>query len=119
MKDDILATRCDRALQKLAKWRTLLTGWQLGTRPKGDPEGDAVRDQRESLLLMRVEVNALAHLLLSKKVFTQQEFQQTLITECEAMQKMLEDRFPGVHAEDYGLLMDPEIVKTTMKGWKP
>ena len=38
------AKRTMRALNVLAKWRTLLAGWQLGTRPKGDPECDAVSD---------------------------------------------------------------------------
>jgi hypothetical protein len=33
-----------KALQKLAKWRLIFAGWQLGTRLKGDPECDAVRD---------------------------------------------------------------------------
>lgn len=34
-----------RALNRLAKWRQILTGW-LGTRFKGDPQGD-VRDHGE------------------------------------------------------------------------
>ena len=43
-----------RMFNRLCKWRTVLTGWQLGTRAKGDPEGDAVRDHREVTLLLRV-----------------------------------------------------------------
>lgn len=39
--------RTMNALNILTKWRVLFTGWQLGTRPKGDPEGDAVREHRE------------------------------------------------------------------------
>lgn len=35
------------ALNRVTKWRSIFTGWQLGTRAKGDPEGDAVRDHRE------------------------------------------------------------------------
>lgn len=34
-------------LNVVCKWRSLFAGWQLGTRPKGDPESDAVRDHRE------------------------------------------------------------------------
>jgi hypothetical protein len=40
------------ALERLAKWRTLFAGWQLGTRPKGEPESDAVRDHREATLML-------------------------------------------------------------------
>lgn len=50
-------------LNKLCKWRTILAGWQLGTRPKEDPEAQAVRDQRELLLLLRCEVTALIDIL--------------------------------------------------------
>jgi hypothetical protein len=42
MSDD-QARRTNAALNVLAKWRGLFAGWQLGTRPKGDPESDAVR----------------------------------------------------------------------------
>jgi len=45
--------RTDAALNVLAKWRAHFSGWQLGTRPKGDPEGDAVRDHREATILLR------------------------------------------------------------------
>mgnify|MGYP001587156880 CR=1 FL=1 len=46
--DDVM-----QKINRLTKWRTLFTGWQLGTRAKGDPEGDAVRDHREVTILLR------------------------------------------------------------------
>jgi hypothetical protein len=52
-----------QALNRVAKWRGLFAGWQLGTRPKGDPECDAVRDHREITILLRVEASALTRLL--------------------------------------------------------
>lgn len=66
--------RCRAALERLGKWRTLLTGWQLGTRPAGDPESDAVRDHREATLLLRAETNAIGGLLISKGLVTADEF---------------------------------------------
>ena len=42
-----LAQRCYEACNRLTKWRSVFAGWQLGTRAKGDPECDAVRDHRE------------------------------------------------------------------------
>lgn len=52
------------AMNKLAKWRSIFAGWQLGTRAKGDPESDAVRDHREATILLRAEVNALTACLI-------------------------------------------------------
>src|SRR5258707_8554059 len=46
------------ALNRLTKWRTHYAGWQLGTRAKGDPESDAVRDHRELTMLLRVDLTS-------------------------------------------------------------
>jgi hypothetical protein len=106
------------ALNRLCKFRTLLAGWQLGTRAKGDPEADAVRDHRELSLLLRAEVTALAGLLISKGVFTAEEFVQALGEEAELLTADLERRFPGVSARDDGLGLDP--AKTGwMRSWPP
>src|SRR5258707_10424244 len=59
------------ALNRLTKWRTHYAGWQLGTRAKGDPESDAVRDHRELTMLLRVELTALTGLLMRKGVIAQ------------------------------------------------
>lgn len=84
-----------QALNRLAKWRTVLAGWQLGTRAKGDPECDAVRDHREATLLLRVEVTALSQLLISKGVFTEQEWNEQIAAEAAYYSTALEKRFPG------------------------
>lgn len=106
------------ALNRLAKWRALFTSWQLGTRPAGDPECDAVRDHRELTILLRAEVSALTCLLRDKKVFTHEEFLSALGTEAELLQRDYEGRFPGVVANDYGLTFDKRVLPW-MKGWKP
>ena len=66
-----LAQACSRAMNRLAKWRSVFAGWQLGTRQIGDPESDAVRDHREVTLLLRAEQSALVLLLIEKGIFTE------------------------------------------------
>jgi hypothetical protein len=107
-----------RALNILTKWRVLFTGWQLGTRAKGDPECDAVSDHRELSILLRVEVTALTGLLLEKGVFTSEELDAALEREAVALNAGYEQRFPGVVASEDGLTMDTRVLPW-MKGWRP
>jgi len=88
--------RTMNALNVLAKWRTLFTGWQLGTRRKGDPEGDAVSDHREATILLRAEQSALVLLLVDKGVFTYEEWLAALEGEAKLLDAAFERRFPGV-----------------------
>lgn len=106
------------ALNRLAKWRTLFTGWQLGTRLKGDPEGDAVRDHREATILLRAEATALAGLLLRKGIIAEEEWLAALELEANELNAMYENRFPGVTAHQDGLTFDKRTLPW-MKGWKP
>lgn len=110
-----------RALNRLAKWRNVLAGWQLGTRPNGDPESDAVRDGREALLMLRAENNALLALLIAKGLFTLEEWNRAVELEAKHMNRMLEERFPGMRATDEGIAMElPEARETMRKmNWKP
>jgi hypothetical protein len=109
-----------QALNRVAKWRTLLTGWQLGTRPKGDPESGAVRDHREVTILLRVEGSALVNLLVAKGLITAQEWDVALTQEANLLSAAFERRFPGVTATDDGLVMNPRKIEAAgwMKGWK-
>lgn len=109
----------DTQRQRLAKWRTVFAGWQLGTRPKGDPESDAVRDHREVTMLMRSELNALVGLLIDRGVFSAEEFTSRLESEAEYLSKQYERKFPGFKATDDGLSMNPAIAADTMRGWRP
>jgi hypothetical protein len=103
-----------RALNRLAKWRAILTGWQLGTREKGDPTSDAVRDHREVTLLLRAEVSALVMLLIEKGVFTAEEIDQQLVIEAQHLERGLEKRFPGARASDDGMHLDTALVTPWM-----
>jgi hypothetical protein len=110
--------RAFAALNVLAKWRNLFAGWQLGTRPQGDPEGDAVRDHREVTILLRAESSALAGLLLAKGAFSEEEWAAALEQEAKQLCADYEKRFPGVHATETGLDLDKRVLPW-MKGWKP
>ncbi len=106
------------AVQRLAHWKTLLAGWQLGTRAVGDPECDAVRDHREATLMLRAEMTALTALLIDKGVFTADELAERLEAEAEYYSGKLAERFPGVEATDAGLELDLRAMET-MRGWRP
>ncbi len=82
-KQDNLAQRYYQALNRLTKWRTVLTGWQLGTRLKGDPESDTVRDHRDVTMCLQVENFALLQILLQKRLVSKEEYDQALLNEQE------------------------------------
>lgn len=107
-----------RALNIVTKWRVLLTGWQLGTRAKGDPEGDAVRDHREATILLRAEVSALVAVLVEQGVCTAQQWAEALEREAVQLNADFENRFPGVTASEQGLTLDGRAA-AWMTGWKP
>lgn len=110
------------ALNRVTKWRGLFAGWQLGTRPKGDPESDAVRDHRELSILLRVESSALVGLLLRKGLINASDWEKALEDEANQLSDDYARRFPGVTATDYGLVIDVKKVTAAdswMKNWKP
>jgi hypothetical protein len=108
----------NRALQKLAKWRGLFAGWQLGTRPDTDPECQAVRDHREMSLFTRVEINAMLDLLVKKGLVTDQEWIDALQAEVEQYDRDMERRFPGASTSDQGLVITKEAAPW-LSQWKP
>src|SRR6185312_5593866 len=114
-----LAQKCYAALNKITKWRSVFAGWQLGTRIKGDPECDAVRDHREVTILLRVEQSALLKLLTEKGVFTVEDWQQAIIDEAGVLDKDYEKRFPGIRSSDIGMDFDIGKARETMKHWRP
>jgi len=107
-----------QALNRLAKWRSIFAGWQLGTRMKGDAESDAVRDHRELTILLRAEVNAITSLLIRKGVFTAVEYDATLADEAEALDKSYSDKFPGITSSDHGMVITAKAAEY-MRSWRP
>lgn len=112
-------SRAMNALNKLAKWRTVFAGWQLGTRPKGDPECDAVRDHREVSIVLRCELSALVTLLIEKKVITEDEMAAAMEKEAALLDQDYEQKFPGFKATQDGIDIDVAKARETTKGWRP
>lgn len=107
----------NRALNKLAKWRTVFASWQLGTRSSTDAECKAVKDHREATIMLRAEANALARLLMNKRIITQKEFEDTLHNEVTQLDRAYEEKFPGFSTTDTGVDIDLVVASETMKGW--
>jgi len=108
-----------KAMNILAKWRSIFSGWQLGTRTSDDPECQAVRDHREVTMLLRAEVSGITKILLDKKVCTLEELQGVFTEEALALSKSYEDKFPGCSANEHGIAINPAIARETMKNWRP
>lgn len=108
----------DEALQRLCKWRSVLAGWQLGTRTSDDPECQAVRDLQEARLMLRVEVTALARVLVEKGITTPEDLQRLFAEEAEHLNLAMERKFPGFRATNIGMSIDPKAAAETMRGWK-
>jgi hypothetical protein len=115
MTDVPQASRTERALQRLTRWKTLLAGWQLGTRTLEDPVAAAVRDHREQTLLTKNTADALTQALIDKGVLTEDEFvaaqEKAANRQCEAYER----RFPGVSATETGLNIDVNRVHEWMR----
>lgn len=114
-----LDTVYSATLNRVAKWRNVFAGWQLGTRSDTDPEAKAVKDQREALILMRIEVTAMVALMIEKNVFTEQEFKASMIREADFLDKVFEKAFPGFSVADYGVKMTMPEAGETMRNWRP
>lgn len=117
--DDQVAEISFRITNRLAKWRSVFTGWQLGTRLKGDPESDSVRNHHERTILLRAEVNALTCCLIDAGVITSRSFTEQLILECEHLDEQYAKLFPGMTATDDGIAYQLPLAAETMKGWRP
>lgn len=119
--EERIALRLSGALNRLAKWRSVFAGWQLGTRLTTDPESQAVRDHREITILLRAEVSTLVGLLVEKGVFTAAEWSDKLADEAEQLSKDYSQRFRGMEATDEGIRYNFAEIQEheTMKHWLP
>lgn len=108
MNRPVTPAMLDMAMQKVCKWRMLLAGWQLGTRSKEDPESQAVRDQRELLILLRIEVNALTMLMVEHCKVSVDELRAAMLDEAVALDEAFEKKFPGATSGLDGMHIDIE-----------
>jgi hypothetical protein len=116
-----LERRLRAAQEKLGKWRGLYAGWWFGTKPIGDSQAKAARDNFDRTIMLRCEVNALTAILLDKGVCTTDEFVAHLLEEVEHMDRELERQWPGFYTDGASLHMKLPAAAETMraKGFPP
>jgi hypothetical protein len=101
------------ALNKLCKWRSVLTGWIMGTALKSEPGVQGIRDLMDARLIVRAEVSALLQLCMRKGLFTAQEWAEQLHDEAVALDQMYEKKFAGYRTELDGVHIDPAVAMKT------
>lgn len=104
-------------LNRLAKWRSVLTGRVLGTRSIDDPQCQGYRDLFEKLLLLRAEQSALVALLCRQGLIHRKEFAEQVQYEAKYLCESYEQAFPGFKASDIGMDIDVAKAAETTKGW--
>lgn len=112
---EAIAERASRAANRLAKWRSVFAGWQLGTRSSADGESRAVRDHREVTMLMRAELSGVTKILLDKGICTQVELTEVFAEEYEHLDRAFAERFPGMRSSDTGIVFDTRTSAETMR----
>lgn len=80
-------------LERLGKWRALLTGRLLGTRLIYDPQARGARDLFDKLNVLAAEGSTVSGLLTSRGVFTPEEFAGALKAESPAQADAVGDLF--------------------------
>jgi hypothetical protein len=104
------------ALERVTKWRRWLASQIIGTAP--ETKGTrGIRDLQEARIILRVEVTAIIGLLLRKGLFTEEELQEALAEEADALNAAYSKAFPGVRATETGLTMDMPEAVYTMRAW--
>lgn len=104
-----------RIVNKLCKWRRFFAGWQLGTRLENDPEAKAISNHRELSIMLRVEVSALANMLVEKGIMTHEEFTDVVGAEAEILDAAYQKSFPGFKSSDEGMVMTMPACADTMR----
>jgi len=111
-----------KALNRLAKWRVLFAGWQLGTRTDTDAEANAVKDHRELSMISRAEITAITRILIEKGVCTFDELEDRIALEADELSAAIGKHFPGIEATDDGLhWFDIPKIRQWMRdrNWRP
>lgn len=113
--DHPAAIRCEAALNKVAKWRSVFASWLLGTRPANDHEVAYHRDLRELVILLRVETSALSGLLLERGIVTPEQLALAFTAEADNLDKLFEAKFPGMTTSAAGVHMTMPAAMQTMR----
>lgn len=106
------------ALNKLCKWRSIFTGWFLGTRDIADEQARAYRDLCDDRFMQRVELNALVATLIDKRIITQEHFNRQLLKEANSLDEKYQRKFPGYKTYKDGVIIyDTKLAQETSKNW--
>lgn len=107
------------AINRVAKWRTLLAGRHTGTTVRGTPEdieGAAYRDLYEKLIVLRVEQSAVTRILVDKGLLDMPTYAAAMVEEANALERMYEAAWPGWRATDMGMeAHDPTLAAATLQ----
>lgn len=110
-------------MRTIPDWVVRLLGWPigvvgefLGTRTDRDPQARAARRWLRQLLMTRAEQLATLGLLMDKGVFTREEYEIALQRAAQTLCQELQDQFPGIVANDYGVTVSRDAMET-MKDW--
>ncbi len=106
--------RCSRSLNRLCKWRAVFASWALGTRSAADGEVKQLRDLREAVMILRVEVTALTAVLHARGDLDGADFFDAQTIEAEELALAYERKFPGFRAVDEGIDIDLAAARKTM-----
>ena len=111
---EVLRASARGALNRLAKWRAILAGWQVGSKAKGEPACDAVRDHRQETLTLRAELSAVVAVLIARGIIAEADFLEALDVAANQCNEALEKRFPGVKTTEAGIELDRDLAKPWM-----
>lgn len=104
-------------INRLGKWRTVLVGRLLGTRPATDPQTIGYRRLVDQLHLRDLECAALIWLLIEKQVITSDDLIREMQRKAQELCAAYEREFPGFRATDIGMDIDVARAAETTKGW--
>lgn len=104
-----------KALNRVCKWRRVLTGKMVGSGAEDDPLIVGMNDLQEARLIMRVELRAVTDLLIKKGVFTEAQLADAVEREANTLSTELSVRFPGFTAHDDGMHMEMPAAMETMR----
>ncbi len=104
-------------INRLGKWRSVLVGRLLGSRPDTDPQTIGYRRLVDQLHLRDLECAALIYLLIDKKVLTADEIKAEMQRKAQELCQQYQQEFPGFRASDIGMDIDVARAMETTKGW--
>lgn len=90
-------------LNRLCKYRIILTGRILGTVPVSDPKAQGLRDLFDKMLILRAETTALTALLIEKGIITADRFREQIQDEAKHLCETYQKTFPGTEPTDNGI----------------